>query len=460
MPSLRNKIFKRLNSSMWTKSFVIACIVAYFSCSSFAEEQPNESSQSLRGRVYTDQYFPIYSSATYSSGIFESSISAWLDYQNKFSKHTSVQIVAEGDAFLRSLSETTQSSFSGRIREGFFTYQSDSLELKVGEQIIPWGKSDGVNPTDYFTAKDYTLLNPDDEVRRVGAPAAMLSFSPNGGASPLNFIGVFQAVYPQTKMIVPDQVSIPAGIQFQKYPFAPTPFQQDTIEFGSKLSYLKNAFDVSLSFFRGVNHFPQYVYNITTNQINPKNIQQTAVGSDASFTAGSFVYRVETAYVIPDNGKENTDLYGLVQPSHWDTSAGVERTFFDDFYTQVQFLYRYHVAYLNPSLYSTPSPVLTRIQQSVARANGLLLNFQRQENIGATFRVGYSNETSPWTADLFFVGYFADGQDYLVRPQVSYKLVEGLRLLVGGDFYGGDQSRPLGALRKNSAVFFEGRYLF
>jgi len=443
---------------MRVKTLAITFLFAFFCANSFAEE-PSESSSSFRGRIYTDQYFPVYSSATYASGILQSSISAWLDFQNKFSKNTSIQIVGEGDAFLRSLSDTTESSFSGKLREGFFAYQNDSFELRVGQQIIPWGKSDGVNPTDYFTAKDYTLLNPDDEVRRTGAPAAMLNFTPEKGTSPLNFIGVFQAVYPQTKLLIPDQ-AIPSGIQFQKYPMAPTPFQQDTIEFGGKLAYLKNDFDLSVSAFRGVNHFSQYIYNIPTNQITPINIQQTAVGGDASFTAGSSVFRIETAYIIPDNGKENTDLYGLVQPTHWDTSLGIEHTFFDDIHTQVQVLYRYHIAYLDPSLYNAFNPLLTQIQRSVAHANGLLLNFQRQDNIGATFRIGYSNETSPWTADLFLIGYFAQGQDYLLRPQVSYKLVEGFKLLAGGEFYGGDESRPLGALKKNSSVFFEGKYVF
>ncbi len=441
------------------QALILTIFFIIFSGHSFAKEPKSEFSYILSGRIYTDQYFPIYPSTTYSSGIFQSSISTWLDFQAKFSKTTSMHAVGEGDAFLRSLSETNQSSFQGKLREGYFSYQDDSFELRVGQQIIPWGKSDGVNPTDYFTAKDYTLLNPDEEVKRTGAPAIMLNFTPNQGASPFNFVGIFQGVYPQTKLIIPDQ-AIPSLVQFQKYPNSPTYFQSDTVEYGAKLSYLKTDYDFSISAFRGVNHFAQYVYDIQKNLIAPQNIQQTAIGGDASFTSGSVVFRAETAYFVPDSGKENSDLYGLVQPTHWDSVVGIEHTFFDDIHTQIQLLYRYYVAYLDPALYTTASPVLTQIQRSVAKSNGLLLNFQRQDNPGATFRIGFSNETSPWTADLFLVGYFSQGQDYLVRPQVSYKLIEGLKFLAGGEFYGGDESRPLGALRKNSSIFFEGRYVF
>lgn len=421
-----------------------------------------EPTFNLGGRLYTDQYFTAYNSMTYPSGVFQSSISAWLDLQANITENSSILAVGQLDAFLRSLTEPNQSSFDGRLREGYYSYQSSSLEFRLGQQIIPWGKSDGVNPTDYFTAKDYTLMNPDDEVKRIGAPSVMLSFTPNDGSSPINFTGIFQATYPQTKLIIPALATqnIPAGVGFQLYPNTPGYFQQNSIEFGGKLAYLGNEFDFSVSAFRGMNHFAQYVYDFNLNNISPQNIQQTVIGGDLSFTAGSSVVRAESAYFIPDQGPENTTLYGLVQPSHWDTVAGVEKTFFENIHTQVQFLYRYYMGYLNPSLYSTMNPVVTQLQQGIARSNALLLNFQRQNNPGATFRVGYASEESDWTADLFLVGYFAEGQDYLLRPQVTFKPMEGLKLLAGADLYGGEETRPLGSLHLNSTLFFEGRYLF
>jgi hypothetical protein len=61
---------------------------------------------------------------------------------------------------------------------------------------------------------------------------------------------------------------------------------------------------------------------------------------------------------------------------------------------------------------------------------------------------------------LFLVGYFANGKDYLFRPQVTYRPQDDLRLAAGADLYGGDDSRPLGALKARSAAFFEAKYSF
>ncbi len=442
--------------------FALSFLILNFNSAVAAKDKRLEPIFNGGGRLYTDHYFTAYSTPSYSSGVLQSSISAWLDIQGNLNENNSLSATVQVDAFLRSLTEPNQSSFSARLREGYYSFQNSSLELRVGQQILPWGKSDGVNPTDYFTAKDYTLMNPDEEVKRVGAPSVLFSFTPREGNSPFNFTGIFQATYPQTKLIIPELATkgIPAGISFQKYPNFPGYFEQNSIEFGGKFAYLGSDLDLSISAFRGMNHFAQYVYHFNTNSISPQNIQQTVVGGDLSFTAGNSVVRAESAYFIPDQGPENTELYGLVQPSHWDSIVGIEKTFFENFHTQVQFLYRYFVGYLNPNLYSTPNPVITQLQQGIARSNALLLNFQRQSNPGGTFRVGYSSEESDWSADLFLIGYFAQGQDYLLRPQVTYKPYEGIRLIAGADLYGGDESRPLGALKLNSSIFFEGRYLF
>jgi len=436
-----------------------AFILGVTGTTSFADSGSEESAVTWGGRIYTDQYFATRADSGYRNGIIQSSFSAWLDFQAKTSARTTFQAIGQFDAFAKNMTMNDRSSFSARIREGVFTFQTDSLQFKIGQQIIPWGKSDGVNPTDYFSSKDFTILNPDEEVKRQGAPAMQLSLTPKQGTSPITFTGVFQAAYPQQKLMIPDR-AVPSGIQFTKYASAPALFREDTMEYGGKIAYLGNSFDLSLSAFRGVNHFSQYVYDFASNRVLPQNFLQSAVGGDFSFTSGDYVVRGESAYFIPDQGPLNTPLYGIVQPSHWDAIIGVERGFLDDFRAQVQFLYRYHFDYQDPSSITTPSPVLTQIQQTVARANALLLNFQRESNPGATFRVGYASDSSDWTADLFLVGYFAKGYDYLLRPQLSFKPAEGWKLLAGADLYGGNESRPLGALRNNSSLFLEGRYIF
>jgi hypothetical protein len=436
--------------------FVMATIAASLSGISARAEEVSPFS----GRLYTDQYF--YTQGPQSGNPEQSSLSAWLAYTNQFDQGTwngwGVKAIGQLDYFDKSLDGEKNNTVETHLREGYVSYVTNGSDLRVGQQIIPWGKSDGVNPTDYFTAKDYTILNPDDEVRRFGAPGVNFSFTPDSGNSPFTFQFVGQAFYPQTKLLIPDQV-IPASVRFQKYATAPDPFTAGAMEFGIKASYLKSNYDFSLSFYQGYAHMPEYIFNPRNSQIYPINPQETAVGGDGSFTYGDYIIRLETALHLPQYGTAQDPNFGLVQPDHWDSVVGVERPVFTDFRIQVQALYRYQLYYRDPSTYQNANPTLQAIQQTVGRANTLILNYLEQSNLGATFRFGYANEASDWGADIFLIGYFTSN-DFLFRPQVSYKVREGLKLMLGADLYGGSPGQTFGALKDDSDVFFEAKYLF
>lgn len=429
-------------------------LLLFFSISAHAES-------SINGRVYTDQY--IFTNGSPSGEIAQSSLSSWLEYdfqtEEQNHKKFGLHVVGQGDVFYRDLNHPHETSARARLREGYLSYTTDETVLRAGQQIIPWGKSDGINPTDYFTAKDFTLFNPDDEVKRMGAPGVSWNFTPDGGASPFNIQAVFQAYYPQTRLLIPDQV-IPTGVAFSKYPNTPEAFSSNSMEFGFKVSYLKSNYDFSFSYFQGYSRFSQYVYESAANRIAPINPRESAVGGDASFTFAEYVVRIESALILPENGTDTDVLFGLVEPSHWDTVAGVERTFNDDFRVQVQGMIRHHLYYRDPNAYIGGSALVNTLQRAIGRANALILNYQQQTNLGATFRVGYANSSSNWTVDLFWVGYFSNGQDYLVRPQIGYKPMDNVRLVAGADLYGGQAERPLGALKDRSVGFFEAKYSF
>ncbi len=416
------------------------------------------------GRVYTDQYFYTQNrtSGNTASSVAQSSASLWLGTDvdgTQFTHGLNGHFLGQLDGFLRSPTHPYDATSSVQLREGYFSYAASGLDVRLGQQIIPWGKSDGVNPTDYFTAKNYTLLNPDDEVRRSGAPSLNLSLTPNEGNSPWTLQTVVQAYDPQTQLLIPDS-ALPTGLAFSKYPKPPRAFTPEFAEFGVKLACLRNDFDFSISYFRGYNHFAEYVFDPNTSAVNPVNTRQTAVGGDASFTVSNFVFRAESAILMPDNAKATEGLNGLVEPWHWDTVLGVERPFLENFRVQAQLLIRSHFEDANPQNYTSLNPLVTAVQRAVGQANQLILNYQHQNNIGGTLRLAYANEASPWSADVYLIGYFASGQDFLLRPELGYKFFDSLRLLAGIDQYGGEASRPLGALKNQSDVFFEGKYTF
>jgi hypothetical protein len=46
--------------------------------------------------------------------------------------------------------------------------------LRIGEQIIAWGRADGINPTDNLTPRDFVVLLPPEEDQRFGTTAIKL----------------------------------------------------------------------------------------------------------------------------------------------------------------------------------------------------------------------------------------------------------------------------------------------
>jgi hypothetical protein len=232
------------------------------------------------------------------------------------------------------------------------------------------------------------------------------------------------------------------------------------MEYGAKLSYQKSDFDVSLSAFQGTSATPEFVFTRATSSIDSTNFRESAYGGDASFTSGDYIVRIESAIHFPENGSNTDPLFGFVEPNHWDSVIGVEKPIFTDFRIQAQFLYRWHLDYQDSVVVATGSPVLNQIMSGVAHANATLLNYQRQGNPGSSFRISYSKDSSKWTADIFIVGYFAGGSDYLVRPQVGFTPIDNLKLLAGLDLYGGDPTTTLGSLHSQSDGFFEAKYIF
>src|SRR5688572_6715104 len=89
-----------------------------------------------------------------------------------------VTAFAEGWGALRGPAEDADTMIE--MREAFVDAAIRGLDLRVGRQIVAWGRADGVNPTGSLAAEDLTLLTPDDADRRLGATTAVASYYAGG----------------------------------------------------------------------------------------------------------------------------------------------------------------------------------------------------------------------------------------------------------------------------------------
>jgi hypothetical protein len=423
----------------------------------------------VSGRFFSNVYVPTQAAAGQtlsSTSLLQSIASLWLGVDAKIQETTSVHAILTGDALDASLAQNrgvqpTTQPFRMGLREAYVQYQRGGVEVRAGRQIIPWGKSDAFNPTDYLTAKDLALLNPDDEVRRIGATSLLASWTPQAGNSPWTFSLVWTPVFPRTKLLVassvlPENVTLTGRIET-------IDSNVQNSELALKSSYTGQGWDASVSVFRGWNHIPKFtLVGLSGTESAPQiSIGQafhrvTALGGDVSTSWGDWVFRGETAYIWTEN-PDGTNPF--IEPTHWDSVIGIERPLGSDFRVQGQLLVRIMPRFL--PLDETPGApgVPAAVNIAIVKANALLLGYQDQTRPAITLRPSYSNETLGLEAELFLLHNFM-GHDSLLRPKLTYRITDGFKATLGSDIYRGPSDRPLGALQSYNSVFAEAKYTF
>ena len=383
--------------------------------------QSQDSHLGLSGRIFSDFYVP---TGDFINGQLQQiSGSVWLQADPKFSETSSAHLTLTADQIAAS-TISGRTGFQPGVREAYVQYYKSGLEIRAGKMIIPWGKSDVVNPTDFLSAKNYTFFNPDEEVRRLGGVGVKIAWTPMSGNSPFTFTFVGTPVFPQSVLLLASG-QIPSGISGFSTVQNPAATLANT-ELAFKTAYSGTAWDASVLVYKGFNHLPEFgVTSVTSSgtsvAVSANQIfhQYRALGADASVSLDRWVFRGEAAYVWTENSDGQNPL---IQPAHLDAVLGVERPIGDDFRIQVQGLIRYFPYYLSPQQLSHSNPVLEAVYQQVAAVNALIQNYQDSFRPGATFRISYSNDQNRLSAEVFMMGNFLGG-GFLFRPQISYDLL-------------------------------------
>lgn len=409
----------------------------------------------VHGRIFSDFYLPIHRST-----LNQVSGSVWLQADPKLSENAYGHFTLTASQLEASVVPGKTGFYPG-VREAKVSFFKEGWEFRAGKMIIPWGNSDGINPTDFLSGKDYTFFNPDEEVKRIGATGLWLSWTPRAGQSPMNLTLVVLPVLAQSKVLLaPGQV--PASFVIADT-FQTPATTLSNISLALKTTYTGNQWDASLLAYRGFNSLPEFqatsVGEIPLVPILNASFgfhRFRALGGDISLTVGKWVLKTEDAYVWTEN---NDGQNPLTLPSYLSSVISVERPLGADFRVQTQIWVRYYPNYLSPAQASGPNPLQALINQQVARANALIQNYQDRVRPAGTLRVTYTDERDGLEAQLLIAMNF-NGGDYLLRPKLDYSISDSLKATLGMDYYAGPADRPFGVLEPFSSVFTEFRYLF
>jgi hypothetical protein len=343
------------------------------------------------------------------------------------------------------------------LREGYTEIEQGPIALRLGKQIIAWGRADELNPTDVITPKDYLLLLPEGTpAYRYGVTALRADYSFDERT---RAIGVWVPVFSPSRI----PFDVPPGVHLEE------DLPAVAIENGSagiKLDRSGGNVDASLAYFYGYNLLPEL--RVTSVQADPVtgalagdvdlvHPRRHMIGADFATALGRFGYRGEVAYVLTPNADghrvdETTPYLYYV--------LGIERTFFDNLSVIVQYVGRYVVNRVDPArALADPDPVEGQARFLAARETFIINQQLDTVQNGWSLRLDkrWWNDTLEF--ELLSLHYF-ERNDFFMRPTLSYLLADGWRAAVGGEIFHGPMHSLFGRVEKNTGAFAELSYSF
>lgn len=328
-----------------------------------------------------------------------------------------------------------------RFLEGYVTAHFANADVRIGKQIVAWGRADGINPTDNLTPHDFTVLLPFEEDQRFGTLALKLDVPLT---SELMFTFFTTPFFEPTK--IPQSSASPISVDKPAHTLANS-------EAGLKLDKSGGAFDGSISYYRGFDLLPDLGLAAMTVSGPLLTLQYHRIevfGADAARNFGRYGVRGEVAYV---RTRDRSGRDPTLKNPYLFYVLGVDRTFLESLNINLQFVGRSVINFQDPE--ASADPVL----RNVAVQNAIFANQQDRTSQGMSSRLSnkWFNDTLEAEV-LLFVNF--QHTNAFIRPLITYAFSDHAKGTLGGEYYRGPDNSVFGQLKRNRGVFTELRYSF
>lgn len=328
------------------------------------------------------------------------------------------------------------------IREAWVETSIDVLNIRLGRQIIVWGRADSINPTNNITPVNSFVFSSEFDDMRLSNDLLQLTYKISTGLS-LN--GIWVPIY-KSDTIIFDKTPLPASILIGQ-----NVYPGNGLDSGSaalRLDFNAGVIDGSVSYYYGYNVMPGFDYALTAGgmAIIPTAYRMQAIGGDFSTSLTGFGLRGEICAKIPEFSQSG-NVY--IPAPFIQYVFGIDRIM-GDFNALVQYSGQY-VTDFQQIDYATMNAAALQMETY----NRLFTGTAEQVSHSATAQVGWTGLSDTLHVKLAGVYNFTT-REYVISPSVTYDIADAMIGTVGFREVDGPDS-SLNHLMKNtmSLVYVE-----
>ncbi|KPK86460.1 MAG: hypothetical protein AMS27_04995 [Bacteroides sp. SM23_62_1] len=395
--------------------------------------------------------------AELSSGYLETAL------RLKFLPDHSVALFSE--ARLRSGYEYGSSLFKPSLRELYADIDIGKLDLRIGHQIIAWGRADGINPTDNITPRNYFVRSPEPDDIRLGNYLFRGRYQVNENTRLEGIWVPFsrQSIYRFDLFEMPDYVRFRSGSNT---------VWESSGNLGLKLEFLFHGVDGSVSWFSGfdpqpgigIDHLGIGMTDRLTIDLAAKAFRQNMIGTDFATVAGNFGIRGEAGLRIPEADYQD-EIFTPATDIRY--TLGIDRSI-GNFNIMIQYFGQWVPSFkkmtevilfqqsggipLPEPLSYSHIPVI--IGEQIKGFNRIIFGQTHRASHTIALRPSVDLMFNTLKIDLFAM-YNISTEELTILPRITYSVTDYWSISLGGQFLDG----PDNSLNDMAGPLFNGGFL-
>ncbi len=342
---------------------------------------------------------------------------------------------------------TTSSTLS--INEAYVNLYAGDFDFRIGQQIVVWGKADGINPTNNITPMNMFSLTPEQDDRRESNFLIRTYYNLN----PLRIEWIWIPAYkpsalPYHIIDFPNNISMSSEGNFPN-----NNLKHSSTAF--RFNFMFPSIDMSLSYFNGFNPQPGIsIHSVTESSalLKPDAYRMHVIGADFSsttdnlFGVSGYGLRGEFAYRVPH--KDYKEFIHIINPEFFYV-FGIDREF-GNMTVLLQYMGRYVIDF---NVKNRPDNLFDLMYYEIERKSRIFSSQSSELSNSFSLLIKYKLLHETLNIELNSL-YNLTTNESMIRPQIEYKIADNLEIRFIGEIFIGEDDTRYGIISEELSAFY------